>query len=195
MTVTVITVVGLLLLIAFGAVLIHLLNVQHSERIAGFVYGDALPGVGRRTRRNRRAEADAAATTTVAEGDVGVVESDRGGQIAAILRERRTRREKVMRALYRSAGSDRLSGVGVAKLQKDLGIPEQDLVGACGYLADKGWVVVDRRPGDTPATIRLTPQGIRRMRTGTGSAAEPGRYTSTAACPHDSTSTGHAARS
>ncbi|MEV5696443.1 MULTISPECIES: hypothetical protein [Streptomyces violaceoruber group] len=61
MTVTAITMVALLFLIAVGGVLNHRLNVQHGERIAAFPYSDGLPGVARRARRHRRSEADAIA--------------------------------------------------------------------------------------------------------------------------------------
>ncbi|MFC5672714.1 MULTISPECIES: hypothetical protein [Streptomyces] len=82
-----------------------------------------------------------------------------------ILRERKTYREKIMRALYQAAEGNRLLGVDGAKLRTDLGIPEQDLAAACTYLAGKGWVVVDWGRGDTPARITLTHQGIRQMET------------------------------
>ena len=51
---TVITVSVIIGMIMLGVLLIHLLNGQHSERIAAFHYGDAMPGVGRRSRKSRR---------------------------------------------------------------------------------------------------------------------------------------------
>ncbi|MFC9916657.1 hypothetical protein [Streptomyces sp. NPDC127197] len=39
--------------IIIGVLLIHLLNGQHDERIAAFHYGDAMPGIGRRSRKGR----------------------------------------------------------------------------------------------------------------------------------------------
>ncbi|MEV7861079.1 hypothetical protein AB0O86_20165 [Streptomyces hirsutus] len=81
----------------------------------------------------------------------------------AILRDRKTYREKIMRALYEAAEGNRLLGVDGAKLRNDLGIPEQDMAAACTYLVDEGWVVVDWARGNTPAMITLTHQGIRRM--------------------------------
>ncbi|MEU7722468.1 hypothetical protein [Streptomyces tibetensis] len=59
----VIAVTVLLVLIAVGVVLIHQLNRQHDERIAAFHYSDALPGIGRRSRRHRRSPADASVPT------------------------------------------------------------------------------------------------------------------------------------
>lgn len=41
--------------IIIGVLWIHLLNAQHDERIAAFHYGDTLPGIGRRSRKGRRA--------------------------------------------------------------------------------------------------------------------------------------------
>ncbi|MCX4763292.1 hypothetical protein OG562_20425 [Streptomyces sp. NBC_01275] len=51
---TVITVVLIIAVIVMGMVLIHRLNAQHDERIAAFHYSDALPGIGRLRRKNRR---------------------------------------------------------------------------------------------------------------------------------------------
>ncbi|MFC5800952.1 hypothetical protein [Streptomyces formicae] len=50
---TVITVSVIIAMIIIGVLLIHLLNGQHDERIAAFHYGDALPGVNRRSRKGR----------------------------------------------------------------------------------------------------------------------------------------------
>ncbi|WP_067391484.1 MULTISPECIES: hypothetical protein [Streptomyces] len=166
---TVIAVAALLVLIAVGVALIHRLNVQHDERIAAFHYSDALPGVGRRTRRRRRAAGAATvparptATAIADDTGFGPTGDGRGRRVMAILRERKAYREKIMRALHQAAEGNRLLGVDGAKLRNDLGIPERDLAAACVYLADKGWVVIDRGRDDTSATIRLTPQGIRRM--------------------------------
>ncbi len=51
---TVITVSVITAMIMLGVLLIHLLNGQHNERIAAFHYSDALPGVGRRSRKSRQ---------------------------------------------------------------------------------------------------------------------------------------------
>ncbi|WP_039938255.1 hypothetical protein [Streptomyces himastatinicus] len=51
---TVITVSVIIAMITLGVLLIHLLNGQHNERIAAFHYSDALPGVGRRSRKSRQ---------------------------------------------------------------------------------------------------------------------------------------------
>ncbi|MFF9521857.1 hypothetical protein ACF1DV_07710 [Streptomyces achromogenes] len=81
---TVIVVAVLLVLIAVGAVLIHRLNAQHDERIAGFHYSDALPGIGRRPRRHRRPAVDPAvppgptAAAPAEDGDSGPDERDGG---------------------------------------------------------------------------------------------------------------------
>ncbi|CAM5631999.1 hypothetical protein SHIRM173S_11975 [Streptomyces hirsutus] len=166
---TVIAVAALLVLIAVGVALIHRLNAQHDERIAAFHYSDALPGIGRRTRRHRRPAVDATAptrptaTATADDIDFGPVGGRRGRQVMAILRDRKTYREKIMRALYEAAEGNRLLGVDGAKLRNDLGIPEQDMAAACTYLAGEGWVVVDWARGNTPTMITLTHQGIRRM--------------------------------
>ena len=52
---TAVTVAVIILVIAAGMFLIHRLNVQHDERIGAFRYSDALPGIGRRPRKSRRA--------------------------------------------------------------------------------------------------------------------------------------------
>ncbi|MEU0599896.1 hypothetical protein ABZ484_16870 [Streptomyces sp. NPDC006393] len=95
----------------------------------------------------------------------------------AILLDRKTYRERIMRALYQAAEGNRLLGVEGAKLCNDLGIPEQDMAAACMYLAGEGWVVVDWARGNTPAMVTLTHQGIRRMEAdeeGRGGAADVG---------------------
>ncbi|GED88576.1 hypothetical protein ACFC08_16770 [Streptomyces sp. NPDC056112] len=68
---TVIAVAVLLLAIAAGVALIHRLNAQHNERITAFRYSDALPGIGRRTRRHRRPAADGTADTPRHDGECG----------------------------------------------------------------------------------------------------------------------------
>ncbi|WP_405553945.1 hypothetical protein [Streptomyces sp. NBC_01171] len=52
---TTVTIAVILAVIIAGMFLIHRLNVQHAERIGAFRYSDALPGIGRRTRKSRRA--------------------------------------------------------------------------------------------------------------------------------------------
>ncbi|TSB19691.1 hypothetical protein [Streptomyces benahoarensis] len=51
---TVITVAVIILMIAMGMFLIHLLNAQHDERIAAFHYSEAPRGSGRRSRPSRQ---------------------------------------------------------------------------------------------------------------------------------------------
>lgn len=173
MTMTVIAVAVLLLLIAVGVLLIHQLNGQHDDRIAVFHYSDVLPGIGRRPRRHRRSAANASvptrptATATAAADDIdfGPTAGSRGRRVMAILRDRKTYRERIMQALYQAAEGNRLLGVDGAKLRTELGIPEQDMAAACTYLAGEGWVVVDWGRGNTPAMITLTHQGIRQMET------------------------------
>lgn len=168
---TVIAVAVLLLLIAVGVVLIHQLNGQLHERIAAFHYSDVLPGIGRRPQRRRRsavgASVPARPTATAAADDIdfGPNVGSRGKRVMAILRDRKTYRERIMQALYQAAEGNRLLGVDGAKLRTDLGIPEQDMAAACMYLAGEGWVVVDWGRGNTPAMITLTHQGIRQMET------------------------------
>ncbi|MFE9472598.1 hypothetical protein [Streptomyces griseofuscus] len=166
----VIAVAVLVVLIAVGVVLIHQLNGQHEERIAAFHYSDVLPGIGRRPRRRRRSTVDASLpmrpTATTAADDIDFGPTDgRGRRVMAILRDRKTYRERIMQALYQAAEGNRLLGVDGAQLRTDLGIPEQDMAAACMYLADEGWVVVDWGRGNTPAMITLTHQGIRQMET------------------------------
>lgn len=168
---TVIAAAALLLLIAVGVVLIHRLNGQHAERIAAFHYSDVLPGIGRRPRRHGRPAVDATvptrptATATTEDIDFGLAVGSRGGRVMAILRDRKTYRERIMQALYQAAEGNRLLGIDGAKLRTDLGIPEQDMAAACMYLAAEGWVAVDWERGNTPAMITLTHQGIRQMET------------------------------
>lgn len=51
------TAVTVALIIFVGMFLIHRLNAQHDERIGAFRYSDALPGIGRRSRKSPRATA------------------------------------------------------------------------------------------------------------------------------------------
>ncbi|MGW6960139.1 hypothetical protein [Streptomyces chartreusis] len=62
---TFVTVIVVLATIAFGVLLIHLLNSQHSERIAAFHYGRSgmpVPGPAAATRRKVHAWARASGT-------------------------------------------------------------------------------------------------------------------------------------
>ncbi|MGJ3559943.1 hypothetical protein ACR6C2_20225 [Streptomyces sp. INA 01156] len=52
---TAVTVAVVIFVIIAGTFLIHRLNAQHDERIGTFRYSDALPGIGRRTRKSPRA--------------------------------------------------------------------------------------------------------------------------------------------
>lgn len=56
-----------------------------------------------------------------------------------------------------------LLGTTGAQLRDDLHVPDQDLAAACTYLAGEGLIAVDWEPGNTPATVTLTHEGIRRM--------------------------------
>ena len=51
------TAVTVALIIFVGMFLIHRLNAQHDERIGAFRYSDALPGIGRQTRKSPRTTA------------------------------------------------------------------------------------------------------------------------------------------
>ncbi|WP_326619848.1 hypothetical protein OG863_21330 [Streptomyces decoyicus] len=81
----------------------------------------------------------------------------------ATLRERKTYRDHVMKALYEATEGNRLLGVTGAKLHDDLGIDAEDLAAACTYLAGEGLITVDWVAGNTPAMVTLTHQGIRLM--------------------------------
>lgn len=62
---TFVTVVAILAMIAFGVLLIHLLNLQHSERIAAFHYGRSgmpIPGPDPLAPRKARGRAGASGT-------------------------------------------------------------------------------------------------------------------------------------
>jgi hypothetical protein len=52
---TAVTLAVIIFVITAGMFLIHRLNVQRDERIGAFRYSDALPGIGRRSRRSPRA--------------------------------------------------------------------------------------------------------------------------------------------
>ena len=73
----VVTLVAILALIMLGALLIHNLNAQHDQRIAGFHYSDALPGIRRRNRRNRPPTGPAGAPGTTRDGDGGAEDDSR----------------------------------------------------------------------------------------------------------------------
>ncbi|MFJ5025746.1 hypothetical protein [Streptomyces goshikiensis] len=81
----------------------------------------------------------------------------------ATLRERKTYRDQVLRVLYKAVEGNRLLGITGAQLRRDLHVPEQDLAAACTYLAGEGLITVDWEPGNTPAMVTLTLEGIRRM--------------------------------
>jgi hypothetical protein len=81
----------------------------------------------------------------------------------ASLAERKTYREKVMRALYEATEGNRLLGITGTRLRDDLGIPDGDLAAACAYLEGEGLIKADWEAGNTPAMVMLTHQGIRFM--------------------------------
>ena len=81
----------------------------------------------------------------------------------ATLHERQLYRERVLTALYEATEGNRLLGITGRKLRNDLRIPEEDLAAACAYLTGEGLISVDWEPGNTPAMVSLTHQGIRRM--------------------------------
>ncbi|MFD4862182.1 MULTISPECIES: hypothetical protein [Streptomyces] len=83
----------------------------------------------------------------------------------ATLRERKTYRQQILNDLYEATEGNRLLGITGAKLGHDLHIPEQDLAAACTYLAGEGLITVDWEPGNTPAMVSMTHQGIRLMET------------------------------
>ncbi|WKK27006.1 hypothetical protein QZH56_16280 [Streptomyces olivoreticuli] len=56
----VVTLVVALAVVAVGVLLIHLLNVQHDQRIAGFHYSGVLPWRDSRSRNRPRSEIDPA---------------------------------------------------------------------------------------------------------------------------------------
>ncbi|GAA2793160.1 hypothetical protein ACF1E9_10890 [Streptomyces roseolus] len=81
----------------------------------------------------------------------------------ATLHERQLYRERVLTALYEATEGNRLLGITGRKLRNDLRIPEEDLAAACTYLTGEGLISVDWEPGNTPAMVSLTHQGILRM--------------------------------
>ncbi|MER5810023.1 hypothetical protein ABT143_17855 [Streptomyces sp. NPDC002033] len=81
----------------------------------------------------------------------------------ATLRERKGYREQILGALYEAIEGNRLLGMTGTRLARDLGVPEQDLAAACTYLAGEGLITVDWEPGNIPAMVTLTHQGIRLM--------------------------------
>ncbi|GHF95088.1 hypothetical protein ACFFSH_25885 [Streptomyces filamentosus] len=83
----------------------------------------------------------------------------------ATLHERQGYRERVLTALYEATEGNRLLGITGRKLRNDLRIPEEDLAAACTYLTGEGLISVDWEPGNTPAMVSLTHQGILRMET------------------------------
>ncbi|MFJ9416970.1 hypothetical protein ACIRPT_22640 [Streptomyces sp. NPDC101227] len=78
------------------------------------------------------------------------------------LHERKNYRAAIMQALYDAAEDNRPGATG-AGLHDDLHMPEQDLAAACSYLVGEGLVEVDWTTRNTPATVALTHEGIRRM--------------------------------
>ncbi|MGW2182836.1 hypothetical protein ACWCXX_33105 [Streptomyces sp. NPDC001732] len=81
----------------------------------------------------------------------------------ATLHERQRHRRQILRAVYTAAEGNRLLGITGAALNHNLRIPEQDLASACPHLAGEGLVTVDWEPGNAPAMVSLTHQGIRVM--------------------------------
>lgn len=81
----------------------------------------------------------------------------------ATLRERQGYRDRILIALYEATEGNRLLGITGRKLRNDLRIPEEDLAAACTYLTGEGLISVDWEPGNTPAMVSLTHQGILRM--------------------------------
>ncbi|MFI6688308.1 hypothetical protein [Streptomyces sp. NPDC050485] len=51
---TILLIAAIIIMTAIGVRLIHLLNAQHDARIASYHFGEALPGVGRRSRKHHR---------------------------------------------------------------------------------------------------------------------------------------------
>ncbi|MFB7515458.1 hypothetical protein [Streptomyces sp. NPDC056144] len=81
----------------------------------------------------------------------------------ATLHQRQGYRDRVLTALYEATEGNRLLGITGRKLRNDLRIPEEDLAAACTYLTGEGLISVDWEPGNTPAMVSLTHQGILRM--------------------------------
>jgi hypothetical protein len=78
------------------------------------------------------------------------------------LRERKSYRKAVLRSLYGAVEQNRPEVSGSA-LRAELGLPDDDLAAACGYLADEGLINVDWTSHRTPAAVSLTHEGIRLM--------------------------------
>ncbi|GAA2436641.1 hypothetical protein ACFPFX_37715 [Streptomyces mauvecolor] len=51
---TIVLIAAIIVLTGIGVRLVQLLNAQHNARIASYHFGDALPGIGRRTRKHHR---------------------------------------------------------------------------------------------------------------------------------------------
>ncbi|WP_405979893.1 hypothetical protein [Streptomyces sp. NBC_00158] len=81
----------------------------------------------------------------------------------ATLRERKSYREQVLHVLYEAVEGNRLLGITGAQLRRELHVADQDLAAACTYLAGEGLVTVDWEPGNTPAMVTLTHDGIRHL--------------------------------
>ncbi|MFJ8390542.1 hypothetical protein ACIQ9Q_39835 [Streptomyces sp. NPDC094438] len=81
----------------------------------------------------------------------------------ATLHERKAYRAQVLRALYEATEGNRLLGITGAEIGSALQVPGQDLAAACTYLAGEGLITVDWEPGNTPAMVTLTHQGLRLM--------------------------------
>ncbi|EFL16133.1 hypothetical protein [Streptomyces sp. C] len=81
----------------------------------------------------------------------------------ASLHERKAYRQQILEALYEATEGNRLLGITGAALEHGLHIPQPDLAAACTYLAADGLIIVDWEPGNTPAMVSLTHQGIQLM--------------------------------
>ena len=86
------------------------------------------------------------------------------------LRERKTYRKAILRALYGAVERNRPEVSG-ATLRDEVGLPDADLSAACAYLADAGLITVDWTSHKTPATASLTHEGLRVMEEEEDSAA------------------------
>jgi hypothetical protein len=72
-----ITMSVIIAMIVIGGLLIHLLNDRHDERIAAFHYGDALPGIGRRSRKIRRPAEHAGSPVATTHRDGAADDADK----------------------------------------------------------------------------------------------------------------------
>ncbi|MEU3348922.1 hypothetical protein ABZ723_28815 [Streptomyces sp. NPDC006700] len=88
------------------------------------------------------------------------------------LRERKTYRKAILRALYGAVERNRPQVSG-STLRDEVRLPDADLSAACAYLADAGLIMVDWTSHKTPATTSLTHEGIRFMEEEEDSAAPP----------------------